>query len=461
MDLAQSTATLVVNRDNHTLVATGGLWGPTIRHHKSTFYITCTNICWVDGEAKYNNFVIQTSDIWSNTWSNPVFFDFHGIDPNLFFDDDDRVYLQGSRVIDYSKQPSTSIDQFEIDVTTGEKLSEQKTIWGGFLQVDAEGPRIYKRGKWYYLVIAEGGTFEHHVVTAARSKNIWGPYESSDMNPLLPAAVEGAYIQQTGHPDIFQDTRGEWWATVLGTRTQDGRFPMGRETFLVKVSWPTENDWPILSPVELEIPGPKLDIPPSEQKDVALSMQKSFVHIRNGPLNQYRISDNGHSIHLLANQADLPGLPEVPAFVGIRQRKLTGMADVHLHVDDQLRGQQFQAGLTLYKDENRFLDVHYDSPSSSIVHRVHNKVNNLNQSTRYGITLGTSPLQFRMRYTHAEYEFFYRVNDEAEWVSVGLIDSKDISGFDFTGPMIGVFATSPKPNLEVSFSNFGVDGDTV
>lgn len=135
-------------------MATGGLWGPTIRHHKNIFYTTCTNTCWVDGEAKYSNFVIQTSDIWSNTWSNPVFFDFHGIDPNLFFDDDDRAYLQGSRVIDYSKQPATTIDQFEIDVTTGKKLSEQKTIWGGFLQVDAEGPRVYKRGEWYYLIIA-------------------------------------------------------------------------------------------------------------------------------------------------------------------------------------------------------------------------------------------------------------------------------------------------------------------
>lgn len=281
------------------------------------------------------------------------------------------------------------------------------------------------------------------------------------MNPLLPAAAEGAYIQQTGHPDIFQDTRGEWWATVLGTRKQDGRFPMGRETFLVKVSWPTENDWPIFAPVALEIPGPKFEIPLSEQKDVALSMRKSFVHIRNGPLKQYEISDDGHSIRLFANRADLLDSPEVPAFVGLRQRRLVGTADVHLHMDNQLRGQEFQAGLTLYKDENRFLDVHYDSSSSSIVYRVHNKVNNLRQSTRYGITRGASPLQLRMRYTHAEYEFLYRLDDGAEWVPVGLIDSRDISGFGFTGPVIGVFATSTESNFEVSFSNFCVDGDVV
>ncbi|KAJ5729205.1 uncharacterized protein N7483_003713 [Penicillium malachiteum] len=458
LDLAQSAAKLVINRDGHTLVATGGLWAPTIRHHKDVFYITCTNTRWVNGEVQFRNFIIQTSDIWSNSWSDPIFFDFHGIDPNLFFDDDGRAYIQGSRVIDYSVQPSTTIDQFEIDVVTGQKLSELKTIWEGFIRVDAEGPRLYKRGRLYYLVIAEGGPFEHHLVSAARSQNVWGPYESAEINPILPSAETTSHFQQTGHPDIFQDAQGEWWATVLGVREKDGRCPMGRELLLTKVSWPTANDWPVLAPITPEIEIPESSIPDSGLKDVPSLLPKdAFLEIRNGPRKQYRSSNDGLKLVLVANPADLSSLIEAPAFLGLRQRKLQGTAEVHIQLDDQLKRQQFSAGLTLYKDENRFLDVHSESHSSSICFRVHNKVESIDQSTKFVLeTLGNS-VYFRMRYTEELYEFSYRTSNKDKWVMVGSVDSRDISGFDFTGSVIGVFAMSSEPDMEVTFSDFVID----
>lgn len=382
-------------------------------------------------------------------------FDFHGIDPNIFFDDDGRAYIQGSRVIDYSKQPSTTIDQFEIDINTGEKLSEQKTIWGGFTQVDAEGPRLYKRGPWYYLVVAEGGTFEHHVITTARSKNIWGPYESAETNPILPPAAPGSYIQQTGHPDFFQDTQGDWWSLLLGTRKKDDRFPMGREIFLTRLTWPSEDVWPVIAPVQLEIPAPKSNSSPSDLP-ASLPVEKTFLEIRNGPRKTYKSSDNGRNLSLTADQADLYSI-EAPAFVGLRQRSLVGTADACLQVNDRLKTQQFRAGLALYKDENRFVDVHYESETSSVVFRFRNNVKSIDRSTKHIVKLAEDPIQFQIRYTEESYEGLYRIGDKNEWVSVGSIDSRDISGFDFTGPIIGIFATSPVPDVEVTFTNFGVD----
>ncbi|KAJ5717350.1 glycosyl hydrolase [Penicillium malachiteum] len=252
------------------------------------------------------NFIIQTSDIWSNSWSDPVFFDFHGIDPNLFFDDDDRTYIQGSRVIDYSIQPSTTIDQFEIDVITGQKLSEQKTIWEGFIRVDAEGPRLYKRGQWYYLVITEGGTFEHHLVSAAKSRNLWGPYESADINSILPTADVTSHFQQTGHPDIFQDAQGQCWATVLGVRKKDGHCPMGRELLLTKVSWPTADDWPVLGPIMPEIEVSESSILGLGLKDIPFLLPKdAFLEIRNGPTKQCRSNGDCSKLTLIANPAHL------------------------------------------------------------------------------------------------------------------------------------------------------------
>jgi hypothetical protein len=40
-----------------------------------------------------------------------------------------------------------------------------------------EGPHLYKRDGWYYLLTAEGGTNWNHAVTMARSRNLTGPCE--------------------------------------------------------------------------------------------------------------------------------------------------------------------------------------------------------------------------------------------------------------------------------------------
>ena len=40
-----------------------------------------------------------------------------------------------------------------------------------------EGPNLYKRGGWYYLMLAEGGTGWNHGISMARSRQLFGPYE--------------------------------------------------------------------------------------------------------------------------------------------------------------------------------------------------------------------------------------------------------------------------------------------
>jgi beta-xylosidase len=181
-------------------------------------------------------------------------------------------------------------------------------------------------------VAAEGGTFEHHQISIARSKNIWGPYETSKTNPILPPAPSTSYIQQTGLPDFFQDSDGGWWAILLGTRhLKNGSFPIGRETYLTRVSWPTEDDWPVISPVQPEIHISKFKNAPADTKPPpSLPIEKIFLEIRNGPVKPYKSSDNGRTLTLVASQADLSVSVDAPSFVGLRQRKLTGTADVSL-----------------------------------------------------------------------------------------------------------------------------------
>lgn len=75
----------------------------------------------------------------------------------------------------------------EIDLKSGKKLSEEKKIWDGTGGIYSEGPHLYKKYGWYYILISEGGTHDGHMIRVARSKDIWGPYESFKGNAILTA----------------------------------------------------------------------------------------------------------------------------------------------------------------------------------------------------------------------------------------------------------------------------------
>ena len=89
------------------MLAAGGLYAPSIRYHDGTFYIVCTNILNGDQQER-QNFILSTDDIWSEIWSDAVPFEFDGIDPSLFWDDDGRSYLQASA----APGPMTTVAQF-------------------------------------------------------------------------------------------------------------------------------------------------------------------------------------------------------------------------------------------------------------------------------------------------------------------------------------------------------------
>lgn len=103
---------------------------------------------------------------------------------------------------------------------TGKQLSSSKRIWNGTGGRYAEGPHIYKKDGWYYLLISEGGTELGHKVTIARSRYIDGPYQGNPANPILTHANESGQsspIQGTGHADLVEGTDGSWWMVCLAT----------------------------------------------------------------------------------------------------------------------------------------------------------------------------------------------------------------------------------------------------
>lgn len=120
----------------------------------------------------------------------------------------------------------------------------------------AEGPHIYKRRDWYYLLTAEGGTGSYHKCWIQRSKKPLGPYEQppQGINPLMYSPEGGHEIGGTGHADFVEDQDGNWWAVMLATHLHPVTGPVmgtvGRQTFLCPLVW-NNDGWPILNKGEM------------------------------------------------------------------------------------------------------------------------------------------------------------------------------------------------------------------
>ena len=219
-----------------------GLWAPTIRHHNGRFYVICT------ATGCGGNFFV-TSDNAAGPYSEPVFIeDSPGIDPSLFFDDDGTVWYSGSWNGEKKDNPrrwfaEDRIYIQQLDIATGKFIGERHIVTSGFTVNSpyTEAPHIYKMFGKYYLVVAEGGTWEKHAVTVFTAGHVIGPYTPFIGNPVLTHRHLGNDIDITtiGHADIVETQFGDWYAVMLGVRPNGGYNMLGRETFLTSVVFDT------------------------------------------------------------------------------------------------------------------------------------------------------------------------------------------------------------------------------
>ena len=225
----------------------GGVMAPTIRWHGGTFYVINCNF------SDRGNFIVTAKDP-AGPWSEPHWLDdVPGIDASIFFDNDGKCYMMGTANIWPSETGGLrqGIWAAEYDIENFRMASEPHALWGGAMAgvASPEAPHIYHIGKYYYLLIAEGGTEQYHSSTVARSEAIFGPYEGSRANPVLTMRHLGqrAAIQNAGHADLVDLPDGSWYAAFLASRLIGGVSKnLGRETFLCPVRF--ELDWPLFTP---------------------------------------------------------------------------------------------------------------------------------------------------------------------------------------------------------------------
>ena len=207
----------------------GGVWAPCLSYRDGLFYLVYSNVRSCLGAFKdAHNYVVTAPEI-TGPWSEPVYLNSIGFDQSFFHDEDGRTYLVGMK---WDHRPAHN--PFWRDLPAGVlhgtndgwSGSDRLIFEGSSLGV-TEGPHIYRRGGWYYLLVAEGGTFYRHAVSIARSRSITGPYELSPHHPLLTSNGKPRdLLQMAGHGKPRRDPRpasGTWPTCAAGPSSGRGR----------------------------------------------------------------------------------------------------------------------------------------------------------------------------------------------------------------------------------------------
>lgn len=322
----------------------GGLYAPVIRHLDGRFWVACTNI------SGRGNFLVHAEDP-RGPWSEPVWLDVPGIDPDLFLDEG-RWWLSTSS----TREGRTTLLQAEIDPRTGTILRAPEPLWEGTGGQGTEGPHLYRIGGYVYLLAAEGGTEYGHGEVVARSRSPHGPWEACPRNPILTHRSTNEPVQAVGHADLVSTPDGAWFLVHLGIRPQ-GYHPahvLGRETFLTPVVWDADG-WPVAgrggrTPLEWEsdlLPEPAA---PGGAGRRWIGLPRAFgeagwVTLRAPVAENYRFEDG--AVLLRAGPNGLDHMDGV-TWLGRRQTDHHLIANVSLDFQDADRGDE--AGLAVWQN---------------------------------------------------------------------------------------------------------------
>ena len=450
----------------------GGIHAPTIRYHKGTFYIITTNV-YNSGDGSpglMRNFIITAKNP-SGPWSKPYIIEgAPGIDPDIFFDDNGKVYFTGTHSPgDMNANGIGEIWIQELDIKKWKLIGNRHTVWDGIFGCCTEGPHIYKEHGLYYLLVAEGGTGKNHAVMIAASEDILGPYEENQRNPILTTRhlSNEYFVNSTGHADMIELEDGRWYMVSLGIRNDVGGVShMHRETFLAPMKWePTivkweqvsEDKWeplrylfPVVAPLtgkmERFTPLPFTDKPQyinntivDDFQDENLDLRWTFIRV---PENKtYSLFENSGFLRLYSK----PGIIENRkrfSFVGFRQKESDFEFEVKMKFDPT--SDKVESGVIHYQMEYNFL--------ANLVTKTKKKFfleQRLKEKEKKAVTLKKVLLKnydghivFKLISKGDKHDFYYSLDNGLNFILYNSVDAIKTLEWNYTGALLGFYTTS-------------------
>lgn len=290
----------------------GTVWALDLCKHGNRYYIYIPGL--PPGKG-WSIFVIHADRI-EGPWSDPIDLRVEGcIDPGHAVGEDGKRYLfvNGIRKIRLTDDGLATDGKLEPAYDPWHYPEDWVTE-----NFAPEGPKLLRRGPWFYLITAVGGTagpVTGHMVIAARSRSIHGPWEHCPHNPLVRTLSAGEPWWSRGHATLVEGPGGDWWMVYHGY--ENGFRTLGRQTLLEPIEW-TDDGWFRAMGGELGRPLPMPKGGTAVPHGLALSddfsgnkfgMQWTFHDP--GPAEMDRVSYGDHSLELkgagssLANSSPL------------------------------------------------------------------------------------------------------------------------------------------------------------
>jgi beta-xylosidase len=214
----------------------GSVWAPELVKHDGRFY------CYIPARfPDYRSIYVIQAERIEGPWSEPIDLGLHAhIDPGHAVGEDGRRWLflsGGDRVL-------LGTDGLSLDGEVEHVYDPWRYPEDWVVETFApEGPKIVRRGDWFYMITAVGGTAgppTGHMVIMARSKSIDGPWEDDPDNPVIKTRSATEKWWSRGHATVFTGPDDAWWMIYHGY--ENGYWTLGRQALLEPVRW-KENGW--------------------------------------------------------------------------------------------------------------------------------------------------------------------------------------------------------------------------
>ncbi|WP_173921641.1 family 43 glycosylhydrolase [Agromyces sp. Marseille-P2726] len=305
-------------------------------------------------------FVIHAPSM-AGPWSEPIDLGIRGaIDPGHVVGDDGRRYLfvNGIRRIALTDDGLSTIGELE-HAYDGWRYPDEWVTEAYAL----EGPKLLRRGDWFYLLSAVGGTAgppTGHMVIVARSRSVHGPWENSPHNPVARTRDAGERWWSRGHASILpgpgtESVDGDWWMVSHGY--ENGFRTLGRQILLEPISW-TDDGWPVATADDIGAPqaAPR-DAAPQRASS---GFDDDFTSLRLGERWAFHAPDPGEAQRLrvddglvMRTKGSGPG-DTSPLCI------LTGHHSYEVEVDVELGAGAVEGGLLLFFNNRLFCGMGID-----------------------------------------------------------------------------------------------------
>lgn len=234
----------------------GTVWAMDLVKHGGRYFIYIP-VLQPDRTAVY---VIHADHI-RGPWSDPIDLKLDGcIDPGHAVGEDGTrwLFVNGIRRVRLSDDGLSTVGA----------LAHAHTPWqypkDWVVEMFApEGPKLLRRGGYFYMIAAVGGTSgppTSHMVTVARSRSIDGPWEDCPFNPIVRTRSADEPWWSRGHASVVEGPAGDWWMVYHGY--ENGWRTLGRQVLLEPVRW-TADGWlrPLGGTLARALPKPRGGLP--------------------------------------------------------------------------------------------------------------------------------------------------------------------------------------------------------